>query len=400
MNEIGSLLAAGGAAAAAVARYRRTRPNTMTPGQRYLLVVLFGLGAALTLDVPTIQASVATFTGLPYLARLLVNVSAMAAVFSATAMVVGTTATTHRINGATQVRWCAGVGVIAVGFMMTVLLGTDAQFDPDFAEAIASHNDIAACQVVFWVYMAGCIGRFVALMRRYLSRPDVRPLMHGGMVAVTMAGLFGVVWLVFNALVVVMQRFGGRFGSDPLEMSRSLGAATVSLVAIGLTLPQWTPYVRRTAEWCRTWRTLRRLNPLWLMMTDLVPEVVALQPEMSGNLDLVLYRKVIEIRDVQLRLINHAPPDIDDLVICAERAGFHDDVDRPPTRFAAARLACAIANYRAGQRPGDSGRSQRPDGVFTDIRDEAEWLAAVYVAMTSDPIVAHVVHNFTGERSQ
>ena len=50
--------------------------------------------------------------------------------------------------------------------------------------------------MAYWAYMAGCICRFIGLMRRYLARPDIRFLMHQGMVMVTLAGLFGVMWLV------------------------------------------------------------------------------------------------------------------------------------------------------------------------------------------------------------
>jgi hypothetical protein len=389
VNEIGSLVAAGGAAAAAVARYRNTRPSTMTPGQRYLLVVLFGLAAALVLDAPTVESAVASYTNVPYLARLLSNLSAMAAAFAATAMVVWTTADAHGVNGAKQVRWCAGAGVLVGGMMVLLLLTTDAEFDPDLAAAMAGHHEIEVCQVAYWVYMAGCICRFVGLMRQYLSRPDIRALMHQGMVTVTMAGLFGVLWLVWNAFVVIVQRLGCRFTTDPLEVSRTLGAFSVCMVAAGLTLPLWTSRVRWLLDWWRTRRALYRLNPLWHMMTDLVPEAVAFEPELGEDLDLLLYRQVIEVRDAQLRLMPYVAPDVDELVARAE-ANLHE-IDRSPVRLPAARLASAIANYRAGRRSAAEPRPGRPDAFCNDVHEEAEWLAAVYVAMTSDPIVAGVV---------
>lgn len=396
MNEIGSLLAASGAAVAAIVRYRSTRPNRLTPGQRYLLIVLCGLCSALVFDMPSVETRVATLTDLPYLARLLTNVSAMAAAFSASAMVIWTTASAYRVNGTTQVRWCAVVGALMVSFIAIVLLGTDAEFDPNFAAVIARHDEVAAGQVAFWVYMAACLGRFVAVMRRYLARVDVRPRMHQGMVMVTMASLFGVLWLVWNAFIVVVQRLGGTFSADPMEMSRSLGAATVGLVAVGLTLPRWIVHVRRGVEDWRTLQMLYRIKPLWLMLTELVPDVVGFQPEWREGLDLLLYRRVIEIRDAQLRLMNYADPDIDVLVARAEGRPLYEDWDLSSVRLSAARLASAITNYSAGRRPTPGGCPWRPEGTVTEIESEADWLAEVYVAMKSDPLVARVVHESAG----
>lgn len=387
--EILSLLVAGGAAAAAVARYRRNRPRTLTPGQRCLLVLLSGLCAALVFDAPTVQSAIACYTDLPYLARLLANVSAMAAVFSASAMVVSATAGCYGTTGARQVGWCAGTGVVVVCCMVPLLLCTKAELDPDLTTVIARHDEIAACQAAYWAYMAGCIFRFYGLMRRYLPRPDIRLLMRKGMVLVTLATFMGVVWLIYTAFIVIAARMGGQLPPDSMGTSRLAGAFSASLVVVGLTAPLWTPHARRLAGWWRTWTMLYRLRPLWRMLIDLVPEASALVPEVDWKLDLVLYRRVIQIRDAQLRLMPYVAPDIDDLMMRAEDESRYD-VYRSRFRLPAARLASAIVNYRAGRRPVDRAAIEF-NPMFNDICDEAEWLVSMYDAMTSDPIVASVV---------
>lgn len=396
--EILSLLVAGGAAVAAVARYRRHRPRSLTPGQRCLLVLLCGLCAALVFDAPTVQSAVAAYTDLPFLARLLANVSAMAAVFSASAMVVSATAGCYGTSGVRRVGWCAGAGVVVVSFMVPLLLCTNAEYDPDLTAVIARHDEIAVCQAAYWAYMAGCIFCFYGLMRQHLPRPDIRLLMRKGMMMVTVASGVGVVWLIYNAFIVITARMGGQLPPDSMGTSRLVGAFSVSLVVVGLTYPLWTQCARRVAGWWRTWSVLYRLKPLWRMMIDLVPEATALVPEVGWKLDLVLYRRVIQIRDAQLRLMPHVTPDVDDLVMHAENES-RDSLDWSYVRRPAARLASAIVNYQAGRRP--AVRAVIGSGpTFNDICDEAEWLVSVYDAMVSDPIVASVVDASVGRPSQ
>lgn len=392
--EVLSLLVAGGAAAAAVARYRRSRPRGLTPGQRCLLVLLCGLCAALVFDAPIVQSAVAAYTDLPYLARLLANVSAMTAVFSASAMVVSTTAGCYGTSGVRQVSWCAGTGVAVIFCMVPLLLCTKAELDPDLTAVIARHDEIAVCQAVYWAYMAGCIFRFGGLMRRYLSRPDIRFLMFKGMMMVTVASGIGIMWLIYTAFIVTVARMGGELPPDSMGVSRYLGACSVSVVVVGLTAPLWTPRFRRLVGWWRAWSISCRLKPLWRMMTELVPDATTLVPEVGWRPDLVLYQRVIQIRDAQLRLMPYVAPDVDELVRRVEHENPYG-VERSRFRRPAARLATAIVNYRAGRRSADKALIGF-DPTFDDICDEAEWLVSVYDAMTFDPIVASVVDAAVG----
>jgi hypothetical protein len=391
VTEIAAVVAAVTAVTAAAARYWQVRRRRMTPGQRYLLIVLGGLSVSLLLDVPLTQTTIASATNVPYLARWLANTTAMAAAFSAKAMIVWTTADAHRINGALQVRCCAATGVVVAALMAPLLLGTDAALDPNLLTAMSHAQDVTIGQVLFWCYMTACITNFVILMRRYLLRPDVRPLMHQGMVTVTLAGAVGVLWLVWNALIVVMQHINGRLTADALGVSRTLGSAAVCLIAIGLTLPLWTSWLRRRLALWKTRRTLRDLEPLWTVMTDLVPAVAAFDVKVDNDPELVLYRRIIDIRDVLLRLMGHVELGVEERVVRAETEGGERAEDRPVTRIPACEIALAMENFRRGRRPATSLPDRPTRRVFRDVNDEAEWLIALYATMTSDEVVRRVV---------
>jgi hypothetical protein len=393
VTEIAAVVAATTAVTAAAARYWHVRRHRMAPGQRYLLIVLGGLSLSLLLDVPLTQTTIASATDVPYLARWLANTTAMAAAFSAKAMIVRATADTYRVNGIVQIRWCAAIGILTAALMTPLLLRTDAALDPDLLTAMLHATDVALGQVLFWCYMTACITNFVVVMRRYLLRPDVRPLMHYGMVTVTLAGVVGVLWLAWNAFVVVMQHIGGRLTADALGVSRTLGSAAVCLIAIGLTLPMWTPWFRhRLARW-KTRRTLRNLEPLWTMMTNLVPTAAAFGAKGGSDPELILYRRIIDIRDVLLRLMGHVEPGVEVRVVRAEVEVGETAEDRPSTRIPACEIVLAMENFRRGRRPATSLPDRPTRRVFDDISDEAEWLIAIYVAMRSDEVVRRVVED-------
>ena len=388
MNSIGSFLAAAGAAAAAITRYRHARPGGLTPEQRYLLIVLGGLSTALVIDVPVVQATIATSTDVPYLARWLADVSSMAGAFSATAMVTGSSFNSSpTTRSVVPVRAVAWTGLLAVLLMALLSLTTDADFNPDLIMSMTTQRAVGVCQLLYWSYMTICIVHFVASVRRQLDRTDVEPVMHRGMVTVVLGGVMGLLWLVWNGIIVVVAGMGGHVSSDSLDVSRTLAAAAITLVSVGLTLPLCVLSAQRSAQRRRARLLLRLLGPMWSTMTELIPSVAASAPLPRDDPDAALYRHVIEIRDAQLRLLRHTEPNVEERVEHAERAAGQRAIERPPTRIPASYLATAIANFRAGRCPEVPVRRVPPCPHALDIHDEAEWLVAVYGALTDDPIV-------------
>jgi hypothetical protein len=92
-----------------------------------------------------------------------------------------------------------------------------------------------------------------------------------------------------------------RIGLDPLRWEAvswlTIGVGTLLFVG-GLTLPAWAQLWSRAASWLESYRTYRKIRPLWSALYQALPEI-ALEPAGSPliNIRYRLYRTVIEIRD-------------------------------------------------------------------------------------------------------
>jgi hypothetical protein len=98
-------------------------------------------------------------------------------------------------------------------------------------------------------------------------------------------------------------------------ISRLLAVGGGLLVITGSALPYLTRHIGAARAWIVTYRNFRQLYPLWALMYRAEPGI-ALDPPGSRladalqvrDLDLRLYRRVIEIRDGYLALAPYLPP--------------------------------------------------------------------------------------------
>jgi hypothetical protein len=93
-----------------------------------------------------------------------------------------------------------------------------------------------------------------------------------------------------------------------LEVSRWLVLLGIFVFAVGLSYPGVRAAVVRVRHRRGHRRDYQRLEPLWMLLTDAVPEVV-LPRVASGDPDLRFQRRVIEIRDVLVQLSPYLPED-------------------------------------------------------------------------------------------
>lgn len=398
MGDLATFVVASGALTAGVVRYCGIRPATPTHAQRHLFATLFAMGAALVMGAPSVQTQIAPLTSIPYLALLLKNSCSVIAAFSAIVMVVCVTAGPDQASARKQKQCLTAVMVVLILLMTVIFTFSDAAFEADFGVAMRRHTELAACHLAYCTFLGACTGRFVLRLGRYLLRPDVRLLMHHGMVMVSMAAVIGMVLWGWNTVVVVLNHVGGRFTQDPTGISRSLEAASAVLMALGLTLPLWSDWLRRTVARRRAVQAVRRLGPLWRELTGLFPELALSQTDMNERPEIVLYRRVVEIRDGELRLMRYVPSGLLAVLLDA-----HDDADdhgemakvrrdRAELRAAAAALLAAIENFRAGRRQsGEPPNLQASVRGFPDVLAEARWLVRVYRCMRDDAVVAEAV---------
>ena len=126
------------------------------------------------------------------------------------------------------------------------------------------------------------------------------------------------------------------------------------------------------------WRAVRRLLPLRSALCDAIPEAVSIVvPSGRRSARLLLYQRVIEIRDAALMLRPYRDPDVASAAaLVAGAAGITGD--ELAATVEAAVLAAAVRVRNAG-RPalnsaGDTGVAP---ALGLGLRSEADWLAAV-----------------------
>jgi hypothetical protein len=228
---------------------------------------------------------------------------------------------------------------------------------------------------------------------RYANLTD-QPFLRIGLRVMAAGSICGLVFLAVQGVEMAANEAGrplGRSGGPPAWPFELL---TQALLLVGVTIPAWGARLADLARSVRDRRSHRALHPLWLALRRATPELVLVSPEEIGprprrrDLEFLLYRQVIEIRDGQLEL----RPYIDARVrpIAADlgrRAGLSDE-DLQALGEAAA-IAAGIAAKTAGRPPGDvSSEPEATPGGGADIAAEIAWLTKVSRAFARSPLVA------------
>lgn len=377
---------------AAAVRFTVLRRDPSQREQRVLCGLLVALACALTLAFPPIYLGLDRLVGVANLARLLSDLLAMTA---ALGLGVFLLLSTHDdAAGARRARnrlWSLA-GTAAV--MTALFLGDPA--------AVESVDDMlryggpafALYRVVYLTFLGVTLAD---VMRRcWRSARQIR----APLVALTLRAYAGAAALVVLYLVHALSQLGIRWTGAANPLARSelvsqglMGGAAV-LVACGSTIPLWIRIreVPEPGRWVRTCLALHRLRPLWVALSRCSPEIVAARRR-GGladrldpmDLDLRLYRRVVEIRDGYLSLRHHLDPAVRSAAETLASAAGLSGGQRGST-VEAAQLAAAVAAKATGWSvaapdplPGLAGGA--------DLRAECAWLEQVAHAYTRSPIV-------------
>lgn len=372
---------------AAIVKYRSIRPARPTPAQRHLLIMLVAVVPAHVLSMPRTQAATAAIDPVPF---------ATAFVSHAMAMVAGTSLVmmlAHALDDPLSAlirarrREATAVLLVALVVMATLLVASGIKADGQFVVVAARHPALVAYYLVFVAYMAFCTARLIALLRRFLSRP-VEPLMRWGMRGVVVGAGVGQVYLAWTVLAMIDSNTSRLVTDYAWAVAQALGAICVLCLAVGSTLSVVAPRLLRAIRQRRARQALRQLTPLWERLVTTLPDVAFPQAEVAEPQD-VLYRRVIEVLDAQVRLSEHISPALHAAVLAG--IGGRGATDRRRAiRTEAALLAVAIDAYRAGCPATDSTVVTDRGEDTPDVLLEASRLIAVDVAMRYDPVVARV----------
>jgi hypothetical protein len=386
--DLSTYLAAGVALLAAVGRYRSIRPAAPTPAQRHLLIALITIAPSLIFAAPATQAATASIDPFPYATQLASSALAMIGSYCVVAMLAHVVADPR--PAARRARGRLATLAITLAIMTALLLAADVPFTGDFT-ALAAHNRLlAAYQAVYFGYLGSRTTRFICLMRCYVARPDTRPLMRRGMFVVLLAAIDGQLCLLWSILTMVMIHTGQPLLRDAVLIEHLLGVTAAILMAVGTTLPAWGGWLHRTIHEARVRRALRDITPLWRLLTTALPEIALPQPALNHP-ELVLYRRIIEIRDAQRRLLAYVPADINTQT--ARDCRQQHPSDKIAIRTEAAALAAAIETYRAGQRqPREPTWIRYPETTQPTRLVEARWLIRVHAAMRHSATIGQATH--------
>ncbi|ALG07094.1 MAB_1171c family putative transporter [Kibdelosporangium phytohabitans] len=334
--------------------------------------ILFGLACSLTAMAPAPYRLISEVSGVPNLGRLLSHLSVLLVAVSARILLMRLNETPS-VWPARQIWWPA---TVAVAITVLFVLADTPVDDVRFAGRYAGQPWVLEYWLVFVAGLAPAFVRTIVLCWRYggLSGTVAGKL---GLRAVAVGIACSLLYHVHKALffgaadigVAYPKGFGGL-------LDRMLPLLAAVFVLVGVTLPTWARKLRLPAlfGWFGQLRDYHRLRPLWLALYRATPQIALVAPRpalldlLPTDVDLRLYRRVIEIRDGRLALQPYLDPETG----AAARATAAGVTGRQLDALVeASMLAAAMAAKRAGAPARDNelvavagGRDLESDTAF------------------------------------
>lgn len=275
---------------------------------------------------------------------------------------------------------------------------------------VASHQSIelrdqrpGVAATAYWLVFLGGLGVALARLTRgtlWFRGRTVRGSIRTIVTLVGVGSVIGLLYVLQKVAVLLLDHW--RIGTPYLRVAPSVGDVLITLALVPIALGCSYPLLDRLAIPTRLRRAAayRDLAPLWWAMYGATPSI-ALDPPIGTvgtavllpfrrlrELDVQLYRRVIEIRDGGLALRPFTPRVSSDRVrLEAARLGISGD-DLPPV-LAAAEWELARRRKARGELPRIIARTQVGGG--TDLESEVEQLRAIARVWRDAELVADQV---------
>jgi hypothetical protein len=266
-----------------------------------------------------------------------------------------------------------------VGVAVGAALWTFAALAPEGVEADPTQlmaGAISPPAMAYWLLLEAYLGVILAtatVLFFSLGRRATGPLRYG-LWCFAAGALLVALFAVMKAGLIGAHALGADVPEEVLgpvtETLRDLGFV---LIPVGALVPAY----ERTRSTVRSYRSLRALHPLWDLMRRTFPEIILFTPrraliELAGveDVDLRLYRRVIEIRDGMLALRDFLPPD-----------ALAEALDRVKEPAVAEACGIELALHRRRHDLPTYGGASRWTGVGTEMADEVGWLRDVSAAL-------------------
>ncbi|MEV4709061.1 MAB_1171c family putative transporter [Actinoplanes sp. NPDC049316] len=216
-----------------------------------------------------------------------------------------------------------------------------------------SGTAIAPEVTAYWIVLNGYLGTVLAITSRlfWRVRRSAPPgLLRQGLNAMAAGTLVIALYAIFKTALIVLHAFDVTTKVDAVEPIANAVRAIATIVAV---IGAAVPATGKLRSLVRAYRSLRALAPLWRTMRRTFPEVILFSRrraivELAGveDVQLRLYRRVIEIRDGLLALRDYLPSD----AFANARAFLGDRAT--PTLVEACGIALALNRHRAATTAG------------------------------------------------
>lgn len=241
----------------------------------------------------------------------------------------------------------------------------------------------------YWVVLNGYLGAVLAIATALFWRigrsAPAGPLRAGLRTLATGTFLISLFAALKTGLIVV-HSFGVSLSVDRIEPAanavRNIG---IIICVIGAAVPA----AGKLRSAVHAYRSLWALRPLWQVMRRTFPDVILFPRrrallELAGvdEVQLRLYRRVIEIRDGMLTLRDYLP--------AGTLAAARDYVGERPALIEACGIALALQRHRSGAVA--AGKNDRWAHIGGEVADEVAWLSAVGAAFRREEPAAFARH--------
>ncbi|MDJ0344114.1 hypothetical protein QMK19_35955 [Streptomyces sp. H10-C2] len=272
--------------------------------------------------------------------------------------------------------FCAALVLMTVLFLVDPLPG---EHPVDF-EVHFAHAGFASAYMLVYLTVYGINLVNTARLTWPPSRALSRPWLRRSLRLTALGSVFVTGYLVGKSLGL-----GGRWaGTDRLDVAAVLCAPMIanvgSLVLVtGSTFPGWGQRIVANA---RQYRALRRLYPMWFALYQAVPGI-ALFPRRSsrppvfvGDLEIRLYRLVIEIRDGQRALRPYVDAnELESVTLSAQAVGLDGEELRAAVEASA--ITLGIQAHVQGAESADPVQEVNDGPSAKSLAGEIVWLERV-----------------------
>jgi hypothetical protein len=247
----------------------------------------------------------------------------------------------------------------------------------------------APTAVAYWVVLNAYLGTILAVTTALfwrLSRSASAGALRNGLRAVAIGAFLIALYAVLKTGLIVAHGFGVTLSVDRIEpVANALRTIGIIICVVGAAVPA----SGKLRSVLHAYRSLWALRPLWKVMRRTFPDVILFPRrrallELAGvdEVQLRLYRRVIEIRDGMLTLRDYLPAGA-----LAEARRY---VGESPALIEACGIALALQRHQSGAAPIENG--DRWADIGGEIADEVAWLSAVSAAFCRKEPAAFAHH--------